>query len=137
MRPLPYHCSCNIPLIEKWRRYVKQAFRECELVEAVLNGYKPKIIIEIITKDEKTGEASTTVKEYVSEVDKIDDFNIMVKVDSIEVKRGSEVYFILCDIQGQPLYRRRFIIMGDSTINLRYCIGVEKREWVQPQETIW
>jgi uncharacterized protein VirK/YbjX len=133
MRPLPYYCICNIPSVEKWRKYVKQAFRECELVEAVMNGYKPKISVEVRTED---GEL-VSKHDYVAEVEKADDFLFSLTINPIEIERDSQVIAILHDVHGQPLCRRQFIVKGKNTITFEYVIGVERTKWVPPPEVIW
>jgi hypothetical protein len=130
MQQLPYFCKCPISNQEKWRRYYELALRECKLVEAVMNGFKPTIIIQFENFDERSPLKNVEIFQYKADVKKVEDFFFEVCVRNLELKYNANVTMILCDAENKPLYRRRFFFEKGITFDIAWYIGVQESDFI-------
>jgi hypothetical protein len=130
MQQLPYFCKCPISNQEKWRRYYELSLRECKLVEAVMNGFKPKILIYLESVDKVFPPKNIGIFEYEAEVEKVEDFWYKVYVKNFELEYDANVTLILCDAENKPLFRRRFFFEKGSTLDIVWHIGVQESDFI-------
>jgi hypothetical protein len=121
MRKLPYDCVCNESEQRKLEKWLTQVRREIKLMEAIIEGYVPKIKVMFRSK--------TEIAEIVSdaEVYKKDKFFYVLYLDDISVPEGAEeATIVLLDVKGKPLYKHKFSVRGWDHLDLSWGIGIDK-----------
>jgi len=124
MKELPYNCTCSISKKEKWKKYTEQLSRELKLIEAIMNGFRPKIVIQLekVLETQKNKEVEILV--FDSKVIEKDHFEFFVKVEDIRIDYDATMTIILSDVDEKPLYRRKVFIHGGCAIDVTWHLGV-------------